>query len=207
MRRSRIFMLVVPLIFKCTVGSLWAQNLTGTANGVLTASLNFTSSPGTANTPTTRTVQFRVRCTNAAGYSIAVTAVCDVTTTAPADGGSTISASDIGVGITSIDISAASVIRPRTDAIASGFSYDPGAVTATNGLTPYTGHESGQATLGDIVDHANITILTGDRIANDESSSGTDNFLTVTMTFALLPQYFTPSVFTALVTMTITNRT
>jgi hypothetical protein len=207
MLKSRIFMLFIPLIFICAAGSVWAQNLTSTANGVLTASVSFTSSPGTTNTPTTRTVQFRVRCANAAGYSIAASAVCDVTPTAPADGGSTISASDIGVGITSVDISAASVIRPRTDTIASGFSYDPGAVTATNGLTPYTGHESGQATLADIVDHANITILTGDRIANDESSSGTDNFLTITMTFALLPQYFTPSVYTALITMTITNRT
>jgi len=206
MRRLWIYMLCI-LIFICAAGSAWAQILTSTANGVLTALVSFTSSPGTINAPTTRTVQFRIRCRHAIGYNIVASVVYSVIPAAAADGGSTISASDIGVGITSVDISAASVIRPRTDTIASGFSYNPGIVTATNGLTPYKGHDSGQATLADIVDHANITILSGDRIASTESSWGTDNFLTVTMTFAMLPQYFTPSDFMALITMRITNRT
>ena len=124
-------------------------------------------------------------------------------TVAPMAGGSTISASDIGVGITSIG-TASGVNLPRSDVIASGFNYDPSTISAVNGLTPFTGAASGKATLADLA--ASTKILSGNKIAaNINTGSGTTNYLTVTMTFALVPQYFTPANFSSVVTLTISN--
>jgi hypothetical protein len=118
-------------------------------------------------------------------------------------GGSTISASDIGVGITSIT-AASNVDMPRADLIAPGFAYDPAGVVATNGLTPFGGVATGQATLGDLA--TGRKILNGNRIApNINNGPASVNYLTVTMKFAVLPQYFTPATFAALVTLTISN--
>jgi hypothetical protein len=123
-------------------------------------------------------------------------------TVAPTDGGSTISASDIGVGITSI-VPAASVDMPRADLVAPGFGYDPAAVLAVNGLTPFTGAGTGQATLADL--NASRKILNGNRIAANVNIGATTNYLTVTMKFAVVPQYFTPANFSAAVTLTISD--
>ncbi|MBM3791541.1 MAG: hypothetical protein FJW35_14500 [Acidobacteria bacterium] len=98
------------------------------------------------------------------------------------------------------------MITPRTDVIAAGFDYDPSAVTAVNGLTPYTGMASGQATVADLVNNPNIKILNGPQIhATSQSTAETENYITVTMTLALLPQYFTPGTFTAVITLTMAN--
>ena len=40
------------------------------------------------------------------------------------DGGNTITAADIGIGITAIDVEAGAV-KPRADTISPGFGYDP----------------------------------------------------------------------------------
>jgi hypothetical protein len=117
-------------------------------------------------------------------------------------GGATISASDIGVGITSI-VAQSGTNMPRADVIASGFNYDPGAVTAVNGMTPFSGASMGRATLADLA--VSRRVLNGNRIAGNINAGGPNNYLTVTMRFAVLPQYFTPANFTAVVTLTISN--
>ena len=146
---------------------------------------------------------FGRRATAPGGYRVDAQANFVPTTVAPVDGGSTISASDIGVGITSI-IPAANADMPRADLIAAGFGYDPAAVLAVNGLTPFAGAGSGQATLADL--SASRKIINGNRIApNVNIGAATTNFLTITMKFAVVPQYFTPANFSALVTLTISD--
>jgi hypothetical protein len=182
-----------------------AQVLTNTSNGTLTAVVSFTVNPGTSNNPVSNQVQFRIRSNNAAGYNITASTTYTTTPSAPDDGGRPIAASDIGVGITSL-VLRSNVITPRTDVIAAGFDYDPSAVTAVNGLTPYTGMTGGQATVADLVNNPNIKILNGPQIhATNQNVTGTQNYITVTMTFALLPQYFTPGTIIAVITLTMGN--
>jgi hypothetical protein len=66
---------------------------------------------------------------------------------------------------------------------------------------------SGQATIADLVNNPNMTIMSGSQIASTENTTSTTNYITVTMTFAELPQYLTPGTFTAVITLTISNGT
>jgi hypothetical protein len=187
--------------------SAQTHRVTDTADATLAATVPLGSlTPGTSNTPQSAQVQFRLRSrrsTASGGYRVDAQANFVPTTLAVVAGGSTISASDIGVGITSV-VPAASVDVPRADLIAPGFGYDPGTVLAVNGLTPFTGVVGGQATLADL--SASRKILNGNRIgANINTGAASTNFLTVTMKFAVVPQYFTPANFSALITLTISD--
>jgi len=174
-------------------GKAIAQVLTNTSNGVLSANIPFGNlTPGTSTTPASTQVQFRIRSNNSTGYKILVSAVFNVTPTALVQGGNTVSASDIGVGISSI-IPGNATSSPRGDTIAVGFNYDPATVAATNGMTPYTGAALGLATLADIVANPNMTLLSGPKVANNQGINNQNNFLTVTITFGLVGQFFTPS--------------
>jgi hypothetical protein len=197
-------LLIINLFPVC----LCAQNITDTSNGNLSVTVSFSlMTPGTSNTPTNSTASFRIRCQNTAGYHLAASATCSFVPSQPADGGRTLDFSDIGVGITAVDTSKSGVIKPRVDTIATGFNYDPGSITATNGLTPYSGMSSGQATIADLADNPNLTILSGPQIAAEEGKGNGTNYITVTMTFAELPQYLTSGTLTAVVTLTISNGT
>ena len=192
----------------------FSQVLTDTSDATLTASLPFgTLTAGTSNTPDNVTLQFRIRDKNSAGYNVQVTsATFTPTTTAPVDGGSTITASDIGVGIVSVTPSPAfNGVTPRNDVITSGFAYDPGTITGTNGLTPYGGLSGSpaRATVQDLISTPNIKILTGNEIhATSQSTAGANaskNYLTVTMRIGVLRQYFTPATFAGTITLQISN--
>jgi hypothetical protein len=162
-----------------------------------------TMTPGSSTTPSTTQAQFRVRCNSNQGYNVTATLLSfNVTPASPADGGKTIMASDVGLGITSVDTSASSVTKPRVDTVAAGFNYNPGSVTATNGIAPYTGIAQGQARLSDL---STAKILSGPRIASNQNKTDASNFITVTMTFGALREYFTPASFTAVVWLTISN--
>ena len=183
-----------------------AQNsrITNTSDATLVATAPFgTLTPSLSPTPASTQVQFRLRSKNNAGYRVDGQASFSTTLLAVAAGGATVSASDVGVGITSI-IAAAGADLPRTDVISSGFNYDPGTKSAVNGLTPFTGAASVQATLADLA--GSTKILSGNRIAaNINTGGGTTNYLTVTMKFAVVPQYFTPANFSSVITLTISN--
>jgi hypothetical protein len=186
-------------------GKAIAQVLTDTNNGVLSASIPFGNlTPGNSTTPASTQIQFRVRSNNENGYRILASAVFNVTPTGLLQGGTTVSASDIGVGITSI-IPGNATRTPRVDTIATGFNYDPATVAAVNGLTPYDGTASGKATLADIVASPNMTILSGPRIANNQGINNQNNFLTVTITFGLVGQFFTPSTLSGILTVTLVD--
>jgi hypothetical protein len=186
-------------------GRAMAQILTSASEGVLSASIPFGNlTPGSSTTPASTQVQFRLRSNNDNGYRIRASAVFNVNTTAQPDGGTTVSASDIGIGITSLTYAPA-VREPRTDVIAPGLNYNPATVSAVNGLTPYTGMASGRATLADIIANPNITILSGPKIANNQTINPPTNFITVTITFGLVGQFFTPSTLSGTLTLTIVN--
>ena len=180
------------------------NSLTNTADATLAAVLPFGAlTPARSTTPVATSVAFRLRNRIATGYRLdAQLTSFIVTPTALADGGTTIARTDIGVGITSI-VPGSSVFLPRNDVITAGYNYNPGTVPAPNGLTPYRGQALGTATLNDLV--VSNKILGGNQIAADARLTTAGNYLTVTMAFGLLPQYFTPASFSAVLTLTISN--
>lgn len=179
------------------------NSITNTSNGTLAASVAFGSlTPAHTTALTSGQVQFLLRNRSGNGYRVDATATFTPTTTGAVAGGATIAASDIGVGITSITL-AANVRTPRTDTILSGFGYDPTTLVASAGVTPYLGAASGQATVADLT-AGSKKILSGPTIATVSNFTSPD-YLTVTMKFGLIPQYFTPGSFTAIITLTISN--
>jgi hypothetical protein len=202
MTKARYVM--VSLMIFGIARSASAQRLQNTANGTLsTVTAYGTLTPGSSNTPSTTTFQFRIRSNSNTGYNVRATLNSfNVTPASPASGGVTISASDIGVAITSVDTSRPGVNTPRTDTIANGLNYNPGSVTAANGIAPYRGIANGQATLANL---ANTKILNGPRIAANENANGNNNYITVTMTLGLLREYFTPASFSAVIGLTISD--
>jgi hypothetical protein len=204
-RGIKVVVVLAAVAIMMSRGKASAQVLTNTSNGVLSESIPFGNlTPGTSTAPASTQVQFRVRSNNDNGYRILVSAVFNVTPTALVQGGTTVSASDIGVGISSI-VPGNATRTPRVDTIATGFNYDPATVTAVNGLTPYNGSSSGSATLADIIANPNMTILSGPRIANNQGINNQNNFLTVTITFGLVGQFFTPSTLSGILTVTLVD--
>ena len=191
----------------------YGQVLTDTSNGTLTATLAFgTLTAGTSNTPDSQTIQFRIRGNNPSGYNLRVqSATFTPTASEPAAGGDTISASDVGIGVISITPAPNfSGISPRNDVIAAGFAYDPAAVQATNGLTPFSGLSGSpaRATVQDLISGPNTRLLGGNRIHVNENVNGTNattNYLTVTLRVAVLRQYFTPATFSGTITLRMSN--
>ena len=186
--------------------SAFGQNniITNTADAALVTTAAFgTLTPGLSATPASTQVTFRLRSKNNTGYRVDGQASFTTTLLAVVAGGATVAASDVGVGITSI-IPASGTTMPRGDVISSGFNYDPSTLPAANGLTPFAGAASGQATLADLA--GSTKILSGNRIApNINTGAASTNYLTVTMKFAVVPQYFTPANFSSVVTLTISN--
>jgi hypothetical protein len=186
-------------------GRAIGQVLTDNSDGVLTATIPFgTLTPGTSSTPSSTQVQFRIRSNVDTGYRIRASAVFNVIPATVPAGGSTISASDIGVGISSL-VAEPSVKTPRRDTIAAGFNYNPATVPAVNGMSPYTGMASGKATLADILANPNMTILSGPKITNNQGLNSPTNFITVTITFGLVGQFFTPSTLSGILTLTMVD--
>jgi hypothetical protein len=200
--RSHMNWVLLGLVAVIVPVTALGQRITNTSNGTLVASLAYGSLTAARTTGVTSgQVQFLLRNRTTDGYHVDASATFTPTTTAPTAGGVTIAASDIGVGITSITW-ASGVFTPRTDAVLSGFGYDPTTVVASTGVTPYLGAASGQATLADLL--TSKRILSGPRIDTTTNLTQPD-YLTVTMKFGLVPQYFTPGSFTATITLTITN--
>jgi hypothetical protein len=210
MVRMLHFVLALSILGVATDGL--GQVLTNTSDSTLSVTLPFgTLTPGTSNTPSSTTVQFRLRASHTTGYNVKVTsATFTPTPTASVDGGTTISASDVGVGIVSVYTPPPFAgVTPRNDVITGGFDYDPATTTGTNGLTPYGGLSGSpaRATVQDLVSTPNIKILSGNRIHNSsEHTNGANsnkNYLEVTLRFGLLRQYFTPATFTGTITLQI----
>lgn len=182
---------------------LRGQNITNTSDGTLGAVLTLGSLiPSKTSTVTPGTVQFRIRASADNGYHVTASSTVILNNLGSPSGGDNLAASDIGIGITSI-VPGGNANMPRTDTISPGFNYDPTALSAFNGLTPYRGAALGSATLADLT--VGRTILTGNKIFSNTNPNNPNNYLTVTMKIGVLPQYFTTCNFSAVVTLTITN--
>ncbi len=184
---------------------VWAEDtpsITSVTNGALTFTWYYTVTPGTSSTPSTSTIQFKLRAAAATGYHVMAQATLSNSLSSPANGGDAVGLGDIGIGIVSVQ-NGSSVLTPRSDMITSGFGYDPATVTASNGLTPYQGAAAGTATLEDLTGWTRI--LSGPQIATTESTSDNTNFILITMTLGVLPQYWTPGTYTAVVNLQILN--
>jgi hypothetical protein len=110
---------------------------------------------------------------------------------------------DIGFGFTAaIDQSGASVVGgggspSRMDTITPGFDMRNGWPSASGGQTPVF-----TRTLHDIYGR-NVQILSGPRISAKGDNGSDDNFITVTVGIAALPQYWNAGAFRGVVTFTI----
>lgn len=198
----------LPCVVMCgaLTGQARAQNdrITAISNGVLAANLAFSGAsltPARTNTPITTTISFLLRDRSVAprdpGYRL--DAVLASFTAPPAsEAGISISAADIGVGITSVQ-AGPNALAPRNDVVAPLFDYDPGAIVATNGLTPYTG----RGTLASLA--FSTRMLSGSTIGEDVKLDTPGNFVTATMKFGLLPQYWSPGPFSATILLTISK--
>jgi len=202
--RSWTFSLASLLVLAfCPATCLRGQTITTTSDGNLGAVLALGSLiPGKTSTVTPGSVQFRIRNSDDNGYHVTASATVTVNNTTATTGGDVLSGSDIGIGLASV-VPAQNAIVPRTDVITAGFNYDPTAVPAVDGLTPYTGAAAGMATLSDLA--ASRTILRGSKIFANTNINNPFNWVTVTMKIGVLPQYFTPCNFSAVVTLTISN--
>jgi hypothetical protein len=181
------------------------QVLTNTSDSNLVAVVAMGSlTPANTSTTASGQMQLRLRSKNANpnGYRLDAVATFTPGAAATVNGGDTIAATDIGIGITSIT-PAPNVDLPRADSILFGFNYDPSTVSATDGLTPYTNAAGGKATLADLL--TSKKILSGNKIAQNEPIGNPNNYLQVTLTFGVLPQYFSPSSFSAVITLTLSN--
>ena len=196
---------VVLTIIGCS--TLVAQNntnrITNTSDSTLAAALTLGSLiPANSSSISAGQIQFQIRNrSDAVGYRLDASATFTTTTTASVSGGSTITAADIGIGITSV-IAESNVIVPRIDTILPGFNYDPAGTSVANGLTPYRGASQGQATIADLL--TSKKILSGPKIASTINFPQ-PNALTVTLKTGILPQYFTPCSFTAVITLTLSD--
>jgi hypothetical protein len=177
-------------------------SLTDTSEGTLSSTIALGSLiPGNTNTLTTGTADVRLR-SNKAYKVTAQASALSVTGSGSADGGDTISLSDIGFGITAMTLTGANVASSgsRTDAVAAGFDASGGWPTASNGVTP-----AFTKTLNDITSATQV--LSGARISKKGNLATSDNFVSVTFGVATLPQFFTPNAgFSSVITLTIASQ-
>ena len=180
-----------------------AVSITNTSDATLSTTVALgTLTPATGGSLTSGTFQVRMRSSKAYVLSAQTTAL-SFTGLGDTDGGNTISATDIGFGITALANTGANVANSgsRTDTIVAKFSYTGGYPAVTNGLTPFVAGTNG--TLNDI--SSNTQILSGTRISTKGNISTNNNFILATLGIATLPQYFTPNTdFSATITLTVT---
>jgi hypothetical protein len=177
-----------------------AVSVTNASDAALSTTVALGSlTPGAGGSLITGSVQARLRSNKAYTLS-AQAAALNISNPATADGGSSLTLSDIGFGITAVDATGANVATGHTDTIASLFNYSSGFPAVTNGLTPFVAGTN--ATLNDLT--ANTQILSGSRISAKGNISTNNNFVLLTLGIATLPQYFTPNTgFSTTVTLTI----
>ena len=183
-------------------------SIANTSNGSLATALGtfgtLTIGKNVLSTPTP--LAFRLRSN--AGYKLTaqVGSLVGITDGGPSGVSTTLQAiktGDIGIGFTTaVDRSGLSVVNggaspTRTDSVVTGFDVTAGWPSVSTGHTP-----AFTKTLHDIF-AADTQIMSGDRISASGDNSSSDNFLTVTVGIATLPQYLTPGDFSGTVTFTI----
>lgn len=118
-------------------------------------------------------------------------------------GGNSITASDIGFGITAVAATGANIATGHTDTLTTKFDYTTTPMSALpnpTGTTPFVAGTNG--TLNDI--SSSTQVVQGTRISKKGNIITPDNFVKLTFGAATLPQYFTPTTgFQAIITLTV----
>lgn len=205
-----IVLMFSQLAFAQTTGTLTvtgtnpeAFSITNTSDGTLSTTISFgTLTPGSGGTIASGIAQVRLRSNKAYRLNAQSTAI-SFTGPGTADNGDSISLSDLGFGVDSVDATGANVANATGHNVVGLFDYDPSLISVTNGLTPYVSGNHG--TLNDIT--ASTQILSGPRISRRGNLSTNNNFVLVTFTLATLAQYFTSnSSFSTTITLTMASQ-
>ena len=177
-----------------------AISITNTSDTVLSSTVNLgTLTPTTGSSLVTGSSQIRLRSNKAYTVSAQATSL-SFAGAGSADGGSSLTLSDIGFGISSTDATGANVANATGHTVVNLFNYDPSTASVTNGVTPFVSGANG--TLNDLT--GSTQIMSGPRISKQGNMSTNDNFVSVTMKVATLPQYFTPNTsFSTTITLTV----
>lgn len=118
------------------------------------------------------------------------------------DGGDTIALTDIGFGVTAMNLTGVNVVNTgsRTETLPAGFDVSGGWPAASNGLNP-----TWALTLDSITSPTQI--LAGQRISKKGNLITDNNFISVSFGVAVLPQFFTPTTgFQTVITLTMASQ-
>jgi hypothetical protein len=182
-------------------------SMTNTSNTLLTATSSLGVLIAKADSALVLGDQVDVRIRSNQQFKLNAAANFTNTGAGTADGGVSISPSDIGFGITAKDVALSNVVSSRTnDLIPTMFDYRTTTLgsfstsaLAINGKTPFVAGTNG--TLNDIGTSAQV--MTGNRISKLGNIKSDDNFMLLSFNVATLPQYFTPTTgFQAVITLT-----
>src|SRR5437868_12085811 len=92
-RKAKTGICAALMMFWLLPDRAFAQVITDTANGLLSASIPFANlTPGTSSSPASTQIQFRIRSNNATGYKIQASATFSAAASALLDGGRTVTA-------------------------------------------------------------------------------------------------------------------
>jgi hypothetical protein len=183
-----------------------AFSFTNTSNGsigTVTVNLGSLAVPLSPAMVTDASTILRLRSNKA--YKVMAAASAPGAPSGTPDGGDTMLLKDIGFGITAIgNNGTGNLATGQTNTIATNQDYTggnwPPAVPA-DGLTPF-GAVANKGSLNEVA--SSTQILSGSRISKRGNVVTTDNYITITLGFAVLPQYFTPDTgFTTNVTLTM----
>ncbi len=156
--------------------------------------------PGKAGTPAAVLVPFHLtiaKATAAAGYGVTAVSTFVFMPAAPSAGGRSITAADIGVGISEVSSTLGANGNP---VIATGFDYDPAAVRGAHGSSTLTGAASGRASLADLL--FNREVLRAAKFSGGSVPSGGGD-LTLNVKIAVPTQFFTPGSFSGTITLSV----
>ncbi len=180
-------------------------NITNVNNGSLSGAFGtfgtMTIGNGTLKSPSP--VVFRLRSNAPYVLTAEVGGLVGISDDVANTANSSIKTGDIGFGFTAaIDQGGKFVVGggatpTRTDTIAPGFDMRNGWPSVSGGQTPVF-----TKTLHDIYGQ-NVQILNGPRISAGGDNSSDDNFITITVGIAALPQYWNNGTFSGTVTFTI----
>ena len=182
----------------------WISDVSnGSLAGVLGNFGTLTPAKGTLTAPASLAIRLRSN----APYKLLVqvdslVGIADGSASPPGAAPQVIKTGDIGFGILAVDVSLSRLVGGgstpvRQDAITAGFDVHGGWPNTHNGHTP-----TFTKTLHDIHSAA-IQVLSGPRISADGDNYSNNNFMTVTLGIATLPQYLTATSFSGVVTFTL----
>lgn len=205
-----IFVLIAGTAFAQTTGTVTltgsipdAVSITNTSDSALSTTLTLGALVATNNTTLAAITPLDVRIRSNKQYKLNASMVFTNAGNGTVAGGDSITAADVGFGITAVTATGANVATGHTDTLTTKFDYTTTPMSALpnpTGTTPFVPGTNG--TLNDI--STSTQVVQGTRITKKGNIITPDNFVKLTLGAATLPQYFTPTTgFQAVITLTV----